>query len=93
LTPLPCYAVDPVEPPADWAALLAAPAVLLAHSARAAARISVLVGSARTHLALVAISDRAAAAAGMGWADLAVAGRPDDAAMLAQAHSICHKGQ
>ena len=36
ITPLPCYALDPVAPPAEWAALIAAPAVLLAHSAREA---------------------------------------------------------
>src|SRR3546814_15576617 len=34
ITPLPCYAVDPVVPGAEWASLIAAPAVLLAHSAR-----------------------------------------------------------
>lgn len=92
IAPLPCYAVDPVDPSAEWFDLIAAPAVLLAHSARAAWRISDLAGSARGHLALVAISASVAAAAGDGWGDLRIAGQPDDAAMLAQAHALWHKG-
>jgi uroporphyrinogen-III synthase len=92
ITPLPCYAVDPVVPGAEWASLIAAPAVLLAHSARAARRISDLVGAARTHLSLAAISAAAAAAAGDGWRDVAVADRPDDVAILAQARALWHKG-
>jgi uroporphyrinogen-III synthase len=88
-----CYAVDPVEPPAAWASLIAAPAVLLTHSARGAQRVAELVGAARGHLALVAISPAAAAAAGGGWAELAVPEQPEDAAMLALAHRLCHKGE
>lgn len=90
--PLPCYTVDSLPPPTEWFDLIAAPAVLLAHSARAARRLSGLVGDARAHLALVAISPGAAAAAGGGWRDLAVATRPDDPAMLAAGHALCNKG-
>ncbi|MDO9368896.1 MAG: uroporphyrinogen-III synthase [Sphingopyxis sp.] len=89
---VPCYAVDPIQPPAEWFDVIAAPAVLLAHSARAARRISDLVGDARGHLALVAISAPVAAASGDGWGGLAVSERPDDAAMLAQAYALWHKG-
>ena len=92
LEPLTCYAVDPVDPPPAWSSLVAAPAVLLAHSARGAERIAALVGAARGHLTLVAISRAVATAAGKGWADLAAADHPNDAAMLALAHSLCHKG-
>ena len=92
ITALPCYAVEPARPPAEWSTLIAAPAVLLAHSARAAQRISDLVGGARSHLAVVAISASVAAAAGGGWRDLAIAGQPDDAAMLAEARNLWHKG-
>lgn len=92
ITPVPCYAVDPVPPPSEWSDLIAAPAILLAHSVRAAERISDLVGRARGHLALVAISPAVAAAAGEGWRDLAIAGQPDDVAILAQAHALWHKG-
>lgn len=89
---LSCYAVDPAPLPAGWDALIAAPAILLAHSARAAQRISQLVGDARAHLSLVAISPSAAVAAGDGWRDLAIAGQPDDVAILAQARALWHKG-
>ena len=74
LTPLPCYAVDPVEPPADWAALIAA-----------------LTEGQRGHLTLVAISPAVAARAGGDWQAIALADRPDDAAMVAQARALCHK--
>ncbi|WP_428631732.1 uroporphyrinogen-III synthase [Sphingopyxis sp.] len=92
LEPLACYAVDPVEPPDAWTALVAAPAVLLAHSARSAQRIAALVGGARAHIKLVAISPAVAAAAGEGWAELAAAEHPNDASMLALVHALCHKG-
>jgi uroporphyrinogen-III synthase len=91
LTPLPCYAVDPVEPPADWAALIAAPAVLLAHSGRGADRIAALTEGQRGHLTLVAISPAVAARAGGDWQAIALADRPDDAAMVAQVRALCHK--
>lgn len=93
LEPLACYAVDAAEPSAAWVSLIATPAVLLAHSARAAQRISDLVGPLRAHLTLVAISPAVAAAAGDGWAGLAAATQPTDAALLAQAHALCHKGE
>lgn len=92
ITPLPCYAVDPVSPSADWAELIAAPAMLLAHSARGARRIADLVGDARAHLSLVAISPSVASAAGKGWRELSIAGQPDDVAILAQARALWHKG-
>ncbi|MBJ7437915.1 MAG: uroporphyrinogen-III synthase [Sphingopyxis sp.] len=92
LEPLACYAVDAVEPPHDWSNRVSAPAVLLAHSVRAAQRISDLIGPIRAHLTLVAISPAVAAAAGGGWAERAAATQPTDAAMLALAHALCHKG-
>lgn len=92
ITALPCYAVEPAAPPPDWSTLIATPAILLAHSARAAQRISELVGGARSHLMLVAISSAVAAAAGEGWRDLVISGQPNDAAMLAEAGALWHKG-
>lgn len=92
ITALPCYAVEPTPPPHEWSTLIAAPAILLAHSARAAQRMSELVGNARDRLTLVAISSAVAAAAGEGWRDLAVAEQPSDAAMLAEAGALWHKG-
>jgi len=93
LVPLACYAVDPVPPPSAWAEAVAAPAVLLAHSVRGAQRLAELVPTRRARLALAAISPSVAAAAGEGWASVAVAERPDDAALLAEAHALCHKGR
>ncbi|MBW8297788.1 uroporphyrinogen-III synthase [Sphingopyxis sp.] len=93
LEPLTCYAVDPVAPSPDWQKFIAAPAVLLAHSARAAQRIADLVGPQRAHLALVAISPAVAAGAGKGWGELAAAAAPTDASMLALAYALCHKGE
>lgn len=92
LVPLPVYAVDPVDPPADWCGLIAAPAVVMAHSARGAARVAALAGPARKHLTLLAISLAAARAAGDGWRETAVPAAFGDAAMLAEAHALCHKG-
>lgn len=92
LDPRACYGVESAEPPGDWTQVIAAPAVLLAHSARAARRIGDLVGTSRAHLALVAISPVVAAAAGAGWAERVAAAAPTDAAMLALAHALCHKG-
>ena len=93
LVALPVYAVDPVSPPVGWADAIAAPAVLLAHSARGARRIAACAGAARRHLSLVAISPAVAGAAGDGWTEISVAARPDDASMLAAAHKLCQKGQ
>jgi uroporphyrinogen-III synthase len=62
--------------------------VALVHSARAGAQLSELANG-RADLAIVAISDAAAAACGSGWAALAVAERPDDAALLALAARLC----
>lgn len=92
LEPLVCYAIDPVDPPPAWARLIATPAVLLAHSVRAAQRIADLVGPRRAQLKLVTISPAVAAAAGAGWAELAATEQPSDASMLAQADALCHKG-
>lgn len=92
ITPIPVYAVDAAPPPREWDRLIAAPALIVAHSTRGAKRIADLAGDRRKHLTLLAISAAVAAAAGEGWAEKAVSGRPDDAAMLAEAHALCHKG-
>lgn len=93
LVPLACYRVDPVEPSSLWDDLTAAPAVILAHSVRAATRIAALTEERRRHLSLVAISPAAAAAAGAGWAVVTVTSTPDDAAMVTAAHALCQKDE
>ena len=90
---LSCYAVDPVDPPSGWDALIAQPVILLAHSARGAERIAALTEGRRAGLSLVAISPVAAAIAGDGWAAVTVTDRPDDAAMVTAAVDLCKKVQ
>ncbi|MFX5858474.1 hypothetical protein ABTE63_19170, partial [Acinetobacter baumannii] len=83
-------ASDPL--PIDAAALQAlSGAVALVHSPRAGARLAGLIDAAglpRAALRLAAISHRAAAAAGQGWAAIAIADQPSDAALIAAAHSL-----
>lgn len=62
--------------------------VALVHSPRAGARLAELVRD-RAAVAIAAISAAAAAACGGGWADLAVADQPSDAALLALAARLC----
>ena len=93
LMALSCYAVDPVDPPSGWDALIAQPVILLAHSARGAERIAALTEGRRAGLSLVAISPVAAAIAGDGWAAVTVTDRPDDAAMVTAAVDLCKKVQ
>ena len=83
------YAADPMaELPTQAMAALADGAVALLHSPRAAARFAALAGD-RAAIRIAAISPVAAAAAGDGWACVAVADRPDDAALLAAAARLC----
>lgn len=64
----------------------------LLHSPRAAARFASLVPPDGRHMtALAAISEAAAAEAGGGWREIAVAAVPTDAALLAIAAGLCEK--
>ncbi|WP_380873487.1 hypothetical protein ACFB49_41780 [Sphingomonas sp. DBB INV C78] len=83
------YAVDPVAALSDVArSALADGAVALLHSPRAAAHFATLVGNGSA-VRIAAISAAAASAAGEGWAAVAVAYHPDDAALLAAAARLC----
>lgn len=82
------YASEPVVPGEDLAAALAEGPVVLLHSPRAGARFAELAGNARSVIALVAISDAAAQAAGPGWEVVAVADEPRDGAVLARAQQL-----
>jgi uroporphyrinogen-III synthase len=88
LVTLPVYASRPVPPSAPLMAALERPAILLAHSAAAAARLRELVGDPARHL-LVAISPAVVAAAGPGWRAVQAASRPDDSEMVALAARLC----
>lgn len=86
------YASQPRPMPAELAALLRRPAIVLIHSGEAARHFAALCdrhGIARAELSLVTIGERVTQAAGSGWRAIATAGTSDDAAMLALARQIC----
>jgi uroporphyrinogen-III synthase len=74
-----------VDPPTGWDNWLAKNPVALAHSPRAGEQLARHVAD-KAAIALVAISDAAAEAAGPGWESVDVASEPRDEAMLALAH-------
>jgi len=78
------YASDEVAVAADLLERLSGATALL-HSARAAARLGALVDShaiARSTIAIAALSPAVAATVGTGWARVAIAGTPTDAALI-----------
>jgi uroporphyrinogen-III synthase len=79
---------EPRLPGAARAALCEGALVLL-HSARAAAAFADLAGE-RAGIRLAAISPAAAAAAGEGWSSLSIAAAPRDEALLELALRLCH---
>jgi uroporphyrinogen-III synthase len=83
------YASEPVPLPAEDLAALSGSTALL-HSARAAARLGELAdahGLARSSIAVAAFSPAVAAAAGTGWAWIATAATPNDAALIEAARA------
>ena len=86
------YASNPLELPSELTALLRAPAVVLLHSAAAAEHFAHecdRLSLDRAKLALVTIGPRVTAVSGTGWAEIATAAVPDDAALLARACQLC----
>ncbi len=78
------YASEEVPVPAELIGRLQGATALL-HSARAAARLGALVDTfaiARSAIAIAALSPAVAAAAGTGWANIAIAAVPTDAALI-----------
>lgn len=66
--------------------------VAMIHSPRAAVRFAELIGSSeRATIAIAAISDAAAAAAGTGWKTIEAAAEPTEQALLALAARLCQK--
>ena len=64
--------------------------IALIHSQRAGARFAEIVGD-RGSIAIAAISQAAADAAGGGWKTVAIADQPSDDALLALAARLCNK--
>lgn len=88
------YASESLDMPAALVAMLSRPAVVLLHSGEAARHFAMCCdehGLDRSIIALAAMSDRAAGMAGEGWADLKVAKKPEDAALLALARQMCQE--
>lgn len=84
------YAAKALPDPPAFEATIAQWPVVLAHSARAAARLAELIPKAeRMRITLVAISEHVAQAAGAGWEEVAVAAHPRDDAMLEVAAALC----
>lgn len=87
---LPVY--ESVALTVDRAALGALAGTIAAlHSVRAARRLDVLLAAAgidRSHIALAAFSATIATAAGQGWAGIATAASPDDAALFFAARDL-----
>ncbi|TCM18910.1 uroporphyrinogen-III synthase [Novosphingobium sp. PhB165] len=86
------YASEALPLPAALSAILRGPAVILLHSGQAAAHFAQALAGAgigRAKIRLAALAPRIAAAAGTGWAALATAPNPDDAALLALARDLC----
>ncbi len=87
------YASQPQPIPPALAAALAGPAVVLLHSAAAAQHFAAEVdrlGLSRAAIALATIGPRVSAAAGSGWRAVRTAPQPDESALLAAAHELCH---
>lgn len=87
VTDVPVYGADPVPLP-PGALAVAAGAVALLHSPRAARRFAALIDRDtvdRTAVRIAALSPAVAAAAGEGWACAPSADRPTDAALVALA--------
>jgi uroporphyrinogen-III synthase len=80
------YAAESVPLPPAFADALDEGAVALLHSARAARRFRELAGADHR---IAAISEAVRAAAGEGWAAVAVAEEPTDDALLAAAALLC----
>lgn len=68
------------------------PLIALVHSPRAARRFAGLAAE-RAHIDLVAISEKAAIAAGPGWASVHWPDAPSDGAMLEIAAPLCRAGE
>jgi uroporphyrinogen-III synthase len=83
ITPLTVYRARPLE------ARLPGSGVALVHSPRAGQRLAELV-SERGGIAVAAISEAAADAAGGGWLAVEAAGEPNDEALLALAERLCN---
>ena len=86
------YAGNPLQMPSQLAGLLRSRAVVMLHSAAAAEHFASeceRLSLDRSAISLATIGPRVTAASGTGWAEIATAAVPDDAALLAWARQLC----
>lgn len=87
------YAADPVDRlPPQIPPALAAGAIALLHSPRAAATFAALLAQAGLSPETVSVVAISSTAAHGTWRDAAIAASPDDAGLLAAAVGLCEKG-
>jgi len=89
---VPVYAAEALPMPEGFAAI--ADAVIAVHSPRAGSRLAELAGAAgidRSRVQIAAISEAAAAEAGVGWGTVKWATEPNDSALLELAARLCKK--
>ena len=87
------YAAVALPPSSELREALRRPAVVMLHSAEAAAHFATICpDNDRPRLALATIGPRVASAAGEGWARVRTAAQPSDAALLALAREMCQDG-
>ncbi len=87
------YAAVALPPSRELREALRRPAVVMLHSAEAAAHFATICPEGdRPRLALATIGPRVASAAGEGWARVRTAAQPSDAALLALAREMCQDG-
>ncbi|MDN3644816.1 uroporphyrinogen-III synthase [Pontixanthobacter aestiaquae] len=86
------YEARPVSIPKPMATILRDRAIVLLHSAVAAEHFAIecsRLAVQKSNIRIAALGPRIAEAAGEGWEQVAVAGRPSDAALLALAENLC----
>lgn len=90
------YASRPLAAEPRLIALLQSPCIVALHSAAAARHLSrecARLELERSQIALATIGPRVTEAAGVGWARVAEAAKPDDEALLACAVKLCQNRQ
>jgi uroporphyrinogen-III synthase len=92
IKPVTVYEAHDAEPSAAMLHALKLSCIVLAHSPRAARRLTEIVTD-RSLIDVITISAAALEAAGTGWRSVQSAAQPDDRLMLALAHQLCFSNQ
>jgi uroporphyrinogen-III synthase len=93
VTSIPVYAADAIDRlPENAMEAIAADALVLLHSPRAASVFSSIIGPSRSSIRIAAISRAAAEAAGEGWHSRDHPEAPRDQALLELAAKLCQDG-